>query len=214
MAKKITLNGLELFLLAQKVVFIPAYQMLLISDWHLGKLGHFRKEGLFVPPIPVQQDLDRLGALLQELPVKEVVFLGDLFHSEWNEEWDAFVQYIKRFPQVSFTLTKGNHDILPAGVMAKSGLILKEQLILVEGVILSHEPLLGLAPHLYNIVGHIHPGVLLHGKGRQRFRLPCFHLKNRVLTMPAFGRWTGLSILPKDKDSQFYVILNEDVMAI
>src|SRR5690606_33203773 len=190
MAKRIELNGLELYLLPQKVIYIPKYFMLIISDWHLGKLTHFRKEGVFVPVVKIDEEFTRLNNLIQELKVKEIVFLGDLFHSEWNADWEELKSYLNALAKrpIKCTLTKGNHDILLEDYFLNMNLKRVDQVVLSEGLILSHEPMSGLPDYVYNIVGHIHPGCLIDTGARQTFKLPCFHLDNRILTMPAFGK--------------------------
>ncbi len=198
MAKKLVLNGLDCFLLPQKAMYIAKHQLLVISDWHLGKLKHFRKEGFFVPAPNVMEELSRLETLLNALEVKQVVFLGDL----------------KAKPNITFTLTKGNHDILDDAHWERSALRIVDHLLLEEGIVLSHEPLRGLESHIINVVGHIHPGCQIFLAGRQSFRLPCFHLENRVLTLPAFGKFTGLHILPKTSLTKVYAIVDQSVLEL
>lgn len=210
MAKKLVFNDVELFMLPQKVLYIPSYQLLVLSDWHIGKLGHFRKAGLFVPPMRLEEEFARLADLLSELPVREVIFLGDLFHSEWNYEWDEFQQFLQRFPSVKFILTRGNHDILPTAVLQASVIEVKEYVLLSEGLLFSHEPLQHLDSYIYNIVGHVHPGCEVALPGRQYYKLPCFYLEDKVLTLPAFGRWTGLYILPKRQDNRIFAIVGTE----
>src|SRR5690606_17778945 len=214
MAKKLSWNGLDIFLLAQKALYIPVHRLLVISDWHLGKLGHFRKEGFFIPQMNLEEEFLRLGSLLTSLEVSKVVFLGDLFHSEWNYEWDAFTDYLKTFPQIDFVLTRGNHDILPAERFGTIALHVVNQLVLAEGLVFSHEPLSGLDNSCLNIVGHVHPGCEIAVRGRQTFRLPCFHLEDRVLTLPAFGRWTGLYMIRKKSNNQLFAVVNDAVIEV
>lgn len=214
MAKKLSWNGLDIFLLAQKALYIPAHKLLVISDWHLGKLGHFRKEGFFIPQMPLEEEFSRLGNLLASLEVSKVVFLGDLFHSDWNHEWDAFTDYLKTFPQIAFVLTRGNHDILPAERFETVPLHVVSQFILTEGIVLSHEPLACLDSHLLNIVGHVHPGCEIAVRGRQTFRLPCFCLERQVLTLPAFGRWTGFYMLRKNANNRLFAVVNDAVIEV
>ncbi len=214
MAKKIELNGVELFLLPQKVVYIPIHELLIVSDWHIGKLGHFRKAGVFVPPMRLEEEFARLDVLLNALTIKQVVFLGDLFHSEWNYEWDEFQHFLSRYPKITFTLTRGNHDILPEAILAKSIIQVKEYILLPEGIVLSHEPIVQLDVGLYNLVGHLHPGCEVALQGRQYYKLPCFHLEKGVLTLPAFGRWTGLFILPKRQDNRLFAVVGNDVVEL
>ena len=42
------------------------------------------------------------------------------------------------------------------------------------------------------VAGHLHPCVSVHGRARERLRLPCFHLGAQVLVLPAFGSFTGM----------------------
>ncbi|WDF67627.1 ligase-associated DNA damage response endonuclease PdeM [Sphingobacterium oryzagri] len=215
MAKKLTFNGVELFMLPQKVLYIPSYHLLVLSDWHIGKLGHFRKAGLFVPPMRLDEEFSRLAVLLNELSVREVIFLGDLFHSEWNYEWDEFQRFLQGFPTVKFLLTRGNHDILPEAILKASVIQVKDYVLLAEGIVFSHEPIKQLDAAIYNIVGHIHPGCEVAVKGRQYYKLPCFYLEDKVLTLPAFGRWTGLYMLTKRQDNRvFAVVGNADVIEL
>ena len=214
MAKKILLHTLEIYLLADKAVFIPKYEMLVISDWHLGKLGHFRKEGLFVPPMQLDQEFARLALLINETKCKRLVFLGDLFHSEYNYEWDILVTFLRSYPTLSFELTTGNHDILSEIHIAHSPIKQRKMIVLDEGVVLSHEPIRFLENHIYNIVGHIHPGCEIKTLGRQRFKMPCFVLEGRTLILPAFGQWTGLYLIPKTDTNRLFALLNNDVVEV
>lgn len=216
MAKRIELNGLELYLLPQKAIYIPKYNILIISDWHLGKLTHFRKEGLFVPAPDIEEEFARLNLLIQELEIKEIVFLGDLFHSQWNSDWEKLKSYINHIANQSIlcTLTKGNHDILTDNHFYNMEIRVKKEVLLSEGIILSHEPIVGLPDYMYNIVGHVHPGCLIEAGARQTFKLPCFHIQGKQLTMPAFGKYTGLFVVKKNADNTIYAIVNDAVIAI
>lgn len=214
MTKQIEWEGISLLLLAQKALYIPEYHTLVLSDWHLGKLGHFRQEGLFVPPMQLEEEFGRLSSLLQLVSAQRVVFLGDLFHSTWNSEWDEFVVYLQQFKDVSFILTKGNHDILPEAVLTLSPLQVVDYLQLGDRLILSHEVIPDIPRHTINIVGHLHPGIQIQGRGRQLFRLPCFVLQDNVFILPAFGRWTGLHILKNTAYNQLFAIVGNGVIEV
>ncbi|WP_164126453.1 ligase-associated DNA damage response endonuclease PdeM [Sphingobacterium luzhongxinii] len=214
MTKQIEWEGISLVLLAEKVLYIPAYHTVVLSDWHLGKLGHFRQEGFFVPPMQLQEEFDRLTRILQRLQVQQVVFLGDLFHSTWNREWDEFLMYLQQFKEMAFILTKGNHDILSEAVLHQAPLQVVDYLALGDRIILSHEPWPDLPAHILNIVGHLHPGIQIQGRGRQVFRLPCFVLQDNVFILPAFGRWTGLQIQKDRGASRLFAIVGNGVIAM
>lgn len=213
-AKLLIWEDVELLMMPQRVLYIPQYHTLLLADWHLGKLGHFRQHGVFVPEMQLLEEFERLGALIEKLNIKRVVFLGDLFHSSWNYEWDKFIEYLDHFRQVEFVLTKGNHDLISEDIIRATCLRSCSSFSLDRHIILSHEPIINLPKHILNIVGHVHPGVEFHTAGRQRFRLPAFILERNILTLPAFGRWTGLHIIRKNDRHRCYAILGTDILEL
>jgi len=210
----IQINSLHLHLLPEKAVFLPHNETLVIADLHLGKASHFRKAGIIIPPeAGLKKDYSRLQRLMQSYNPKRLLFLGDLFHSEENTSWLHFLPFIQQYPQTAFSLIKGNHDILPSSLYAKAGLRVYETDLQEDPIIYSHAPLSDLQGCSLNIAGHIHPGVLLNGLGRQSLRLPCFHYTAQRLILPAFGSLTGLQLLSKRNARQF-VITDKTVWAI
>src|SRR5690554_2743660 len=201
-------------LLPEKAAFMPQHQTLVVADIHLGKASHFRKEGIMIP-LPVScPDLKCLGELLDSLEPTTVVFLGDLFHSSLNGEWEDLKDFLCGYPDIRFVLTKGNHDILPSSVMEASCIEVASELEVGERLILSHEPLMEVQEEKLNIVGHIHPGILIKTKGRQSFRLPCFYHKGQCLILPAFGQLTGLQLMKKAPGVSIYPVFTDEVIAL
>lgn len=208
----ITIRGLEIELLAQKAIFLPQERILVVADMHLGKLAHFRKAGIFVPDQSENEDLLVLQSLIEAHGPAEVVFLGDLFHSEKNSSHQSFLVLLNRFPDVKYTLTKGNHDIIPKSFFQDASVEIVEKRDLDNDIVLRHQlPARPLDNEFY-IIGHIHPGYLVSGRGRQFFRLPCFHQNENTLVLPAFGRHTGLFIPEPSAANKNYVIMNNDIV--
>jgi DNA ligase-associated metallophosphoesterase len=211
----ITRNHTALVLLAQKVLFIPEFQVLCLADWHLGKAAHFRKAGIPVPQPDLQQEFDLVNDILTRLPVKQVIFLGDLFHSTMNNDWGAFAGFIHRNSSVSFLLIKGNHDVIPPAYFSLLKMETTEELELGGRLILTHKPLFSKTPKGFlNIAGHIHPGFQLVLKARQRLTLPCFHYSDSTLILPAFGGLTGLHRLGKEPDQEVFCVIGDAVVAV
>ncbi len=135
---------------------------------------------------------------------EKVVFLGDLFHSSENSDWKEFETFIATFPQISFELVLGNHDIIPAVKLSDVLDQVFESAKILPPFILSHYP----SPHeeYYNLCGHIHPAVKLKGKARQSVLLPCFIFSISTCILPAFGTFTGTQIVkPKSTDDVFII---------
>lgn len=206
------LKDVKLILLPDKAIYLPDYRTLLLADLHLGKVNHFRRSGIPVPTQTNDKNIDRLIALLQEQELERVIFLGDLFHSHYNAEWEVFGQVLKSFPTIKFELVIGNHDIMSEYQYLKHEIeIIKDPLPL-GPFILSHEPLEVFEG--YNLAGHIHPAVKLRGKARQAMRLPCFFFGEQQGLLPAFGEFTGAHTLKPKKSDQIFVILDNQVLSV
>ncbi len=210
----IDIRGFEIQLLAQKAIFFTNQKILVLADLHLGKLVHFRRKGIFVPAPAVNHDLNILIYLIEKFEPKEVVFLGDLFHSEKNSEYLQFIRTINLFPSIQFTLTKGNHDIIPEDFFKDNRVSVVKERVLENKISLRHQLASQPDEKLFYIIGHIHPGCRVEGRGRQSYRLPCFHLGISSLTLPAFGMHTGLFIPDFLGTDVVYAIMNEDVVKI
>lgn len=197
--------GQTFILSPQKCLFWPEHQLLLIADAHFAKETHFRKHGIAVPHGILQYDLLRIEKLMQQFQPKEIIFLGDMFHSEENDGLNEFINWRKKHA-IKMTLIIGNHDILPAEwyVFAKINCI--PNMMQINNIILSHDKLPEIAHDTFNFFGHLHPAVRLSGAAKQSLRLSCFWLGENFMVMPAFGRFTGAkSIRPKKEDTIYAI---------
>lgn len=183
-------------------------EALILSDLHLGKTGHFRKEGIAVPQQVYREDLHRLFTVIQYFGPKKVLLAGDLFHSRANLEWEWFAKWRKDFAATEFTLILGNHDKLPPGIAEQMEIAVVNEL-LVNQILLVHNaedanPADNNAAGL--ICGHIHPAVQVPTGIRQSAKLPCFHFSETTCTLPAFSLFTGThAIRPRAKDRVFVI---------
>ncbi len=208
---KIRLKGEELWLLPEKALFWPGQQTLVVSDIHLGKAGHFRKNGIPVPAIVHHHDLFNLTDLCHRYDVHHLIFLGDLFHSDPNAQWRQFEDWVHQYATPKMTLIKGNHDILPDRSYTDLGLAVVDELI--QGPFLwTHEK--ELKEGIYNISGHLHPAIKLWGAAKQGMKIPCFYFCPDHGYMPAFGQFTGLYALRKKKEDKAFGVANGQVFSM
>src|ERR1039457_50611 len=112
----------HLWLLPQKAIFWEEQEMLMLSDLHFGKSTHFRKAGIPVSVKVFQKNLDVLSRLVEAHNPDTLCFLGDLFHSDINIEFEWFHDWMKKYPALKIELVRGNHDIFPASVYKKAGI--------------------------------------------------------------------------------------------
>ncbi|RCH54244.1 ligase-associated DNA damage response endonuclease PdeM [Mucilaginibacter hurinus] len=206
----------DLLLLPQKAIYWQQQKTLIAADVHLGKVGHFRKAGIAVPRDMEQNDLGALSDLIEEYRPEKIIFLGDLFHSDMNADWDWFAMWRQRNAKIEIILIRGNHDIIHDKHYLELNVTLHAELK-VGPFLMLHHPLVGqklAGADGYIFCGHIHPGVELVGKGRQRITLPCFAFSKKQAVLPSFGRFTGKVAIYNQKTDRVFGVLKDKVIAI
>ncbi|PWL28605.1 ligase-associated DNA damage response endonuclease PdeM [uncultured Roseivirga sp.] len=204
------LLGQTLHLLPEKGIFWEEKNYLILADLHLGKAGHFRKSGIPISDLIHSKDILILDKLIAKFKPQQVIFLGDLFHSDHNQGWEVFKRWIKFKAPLPFKLVLGNHDVLDESSYRISNLEVMEKLSL-HPFDLTHIPE---ETELYNLAGHIHPAVRLTGKGRQSLRLPCFYFGKKNGLLPAFGNFTGIAKINIDKTDAVFAIADNKVVRV
>lgn len=210
MTLPIEILGNEFILHCSGAMFWPKKNILFISDVHLGKVMHFRKNGIALPPNSVHGNFKQLSKVVERFEPETIIFLGDLFHSSINTEFKLFENWSAKI-NVKIILVAGNHDIINPQYYENININVVSEIV-IEKFLLTHHP--EERDGFYNFCGHIHPGVRLRGFGRQLLNLSCFFRKSAQLIFPAFGEFTGKYILIPEIDDIVYVITKEDVILI
>lgn len=202
-------------LTGSRVMFWEEQRILVLSDLHIGKSGHFRKNGIGIPQTVCKEDLQRLFAQIRYFNPASLLVIGDLFHSTENREHDLFVRWRKDLSGLSVILVKGNHDILPDAWYRRAGIDCFENTFTSGEFSFTHDvechkP----AGKTYCFSGHVHPGIVMHGNGKQTLRFPCFHFGIEHAVLPAFGKFTGLHTVKPKRGDHVYALVDEQVMKI
>jgi uncharacterized protein len=203
----------QFVLYPQKAILWKGQRSLLVSDLHLGKINHFRKAGIPVPSKANDHNLEVLIDLVRLSKPERILCLGDLFHSHYNAEWEVFGEVVRHFSEISFELVQGNHDIMGRYQYSRKGIQVHDSLTIGK-FLLTHHPLESVPDGMYNIAGHIHPGVSLRGRGRQAMTLPCFFFGEKQALLPAFGKFTGLARIAPKKQDKVYIVAEDQVMFV
>lgn len=206
----ITIKSQEFILHPSGAIFWEAQSMLLIADVHLGKVTHFRKHGAAIPPHLAFENLEKLTEVTNHFQPQTVCFLGDLFHSKLNTEWDDFAKWVE-YTSANVILISGNHDIIPQYLFEDVGVEIFDSLK-IENFLLTHHPTE--KDRFFNFCGHVHPGVKLQSQGRQMLRLPCFFKNEKQLILPAFGNFTGKYTLKPSEKDEVFVMADDHVMRV
>jgi len=211
---RIEILGNSFLLLHQKAIYWENEKILLIADLHLGKITHFRKEGIAVPTNAVTNNFERLTGMLGTHDVKQIIFLGDLFHNRYNDEWKLFADWRMRCDAVEMAIVLGNHDILPLSLFETCDITVFHGSFRIGNFLFTHHPQEKIEEGVFVFCGHIHPVFLLQAKGRQQLRLPCFVQDKQQMILPGFGVFTGGFEMKVIVERKIYLIAEKKILCV
>lgn len=208
----ISFAGETLVLTNQRALFWPRKEALVLSDLHLGKAAHFRKNGIALSTQVSVHDLQRLAQLIAHYTARLVIIAGDLVHAGANKEVELFGTLTEQFSETRFILIRGNHDRFPDDKLKAIGIYAVYQQWNMDTIDFSHK---------YNedtggptISGHIHPGVSVQLPAGKRLRLPCYVVTENRLILPAFSLFTGLDTSLVSEDAEYYAFYEGGIFKI
>ena len=211
---ELTINGVFLLLTPEKAVIQPKLNTMYVADTHFGKAGFYRDQGIAVPSSVTDSDYQKLDLLIEYHQISTIVFLGDLFHNYYNTEWEDFIHWRKTHSSVDMKLIEGNHDQLSEKLYQEASLKVFCEPHEFNGLVLAHYKERITKNKSIGLCGHVHPGIKLSGKGRQTLSLPCYYLSNNIITLPSFGRFTGLGMVQPKPDERFFVVTENKVLEV
>jgi uncharacterized protein len=205
--------GQTLWLSAQRALFWEEEKALVLSDLHLGKTGHFRKAGIPVPQSVLKEDMQRLMTLVHYFSPQQLIVVGDFFHSHANLEHEFFKRWREDVAHLPIRLVRGNHDILKEGWYSEAAIEVIDPDLQLGPFLFTHDRCENsTAP--YTFCGHIHPGIVINGLGKQSLRFPCFYFTPAYCILPAYGKFTGLANVKPTGSDTVYAIVEQTLMRI
>jgi DNA ligase-associated metallophosphoesterase len=215
MAKEISteVRGETVTFFPQKAAFWNRRKTLILADLHWGKSEVFQKNGIPIPNTVLASDLAQLSELMTHTGTERVVVLGDLLHSAKildSELIDTIAAWREKCPQTIVSI-RGNHDP-KVGRLPESWRIEWIDNCLVEDPFcFRHEP--EASDKFFTWCGHIHPVVHL-GHARDRMRLPCFWISQKLGILPSFGFFTGGFPIEPAKQDSIYVVAEQEIFSM
>lgn len=176
----------------QRAFFWQAEKKLVLSDLHIGKTAHFRRAGIAIPAAVLENDLKRLILLIEYFDIRTILIVGDLFHAENNTDIYRFKLWRTTYAHIHFELIKGNHDRFKDAFYAEMDISIFNTHKDIGNLRFVHDET-HCQDDKFCVSGHTHPGIVLKGKGKVRFKLPCFEVSEHRLILPAFSEFTGLN---------------------
>jgi uncharacterized protein len=213
----------QFWLTTDRTLFWEEEKALIVSDLHFGKTGHFRKSGIPIPPLVYKEDLQRLVVQIQYFQPRELIIVGDMFHSAANKELELFLKWRSDLSDINIRLIRGNHDILKDDWYENAGIQLSQQTLSMQHFHFVHdisdqlnrkEGFVKNVSKSYFFSGHIHPGIRIQGSGKQSLCFPCFYFGKKYAVLPAFSRFTGVAMIYPEDGEQVFAIVNQALIRL
>ena len=209
--KNITIQNEVFTLTNQRALFWKKEKALILSDLHIGKTAHFRKNGIALANQIMKNDLERLSIMIEYFQPKKFIVVGDLLHAGDNSDVDEFCTWRNQYKDLEFYLIEGNHDRISKKLESKLCLNFKSKSLEIGDFIFVHDYEKGLSK--FQITGHIHPGFVINSVVK-KIKLPCFVVSENQLLLPAFSEFTGLDTKNIPKNGRFYVFTDAEIYEI
>lgn len=173
---------------AERALFWPARNRLMIADLHLGKGDVMRAAGIAVPTGGTTHDLARLDTLLRATSASELWVLGDFLHGRRSAAVErAWRELLASHPTVAASVVGGNHDrALEPDALDVA--LLPEDVCDGPFRFRHHPRAAGDQAPGHVLCGHLHPVVKLPGLPGH---YPAFVLAADQMVLPAFSAFTG-----------------------
>ncbi len=211
---QIALANETLHALPGRALHWPRAATLFVADLHWGKGATLRAGGLPVPQGD-DADLDRLSVLLHTTAATRLVILGDLLHARAGRTEStvaALGRWRAHHPDLNMLLVRGNHDARAGDPPADLGIVCVDEPYVLDPFVLRHTPQPD--PRGYVLAGHLHPAVVLSGRGRQRLKLPCFWCGAQVAVLPAFSELAAGAVVVPVRGDRVLAIAGDEVVAV
>lgn len=209
--KSIEVRHQHFILTNQRALFWEEQKALILSDLHIGKTAHFRKNGIALANQIMKNDLERLSILIEFFKPEKFFVVGDLLHAGDNSDVDEFCTWRNQYKELQFHLIEGNHDRISKKLEAKLCLNFKSELLEIDDFMLIHD--FEKKHPKFQITGHIHPGFVINSSVR-KIKLPCFVVTENQILLPAFSEFTGLDTKNLPKKGRFYVFTDAEIYEI
>jgi uncharacterized protein len=212
---EISIRGETLVMMPERALYWPRTRTLFITDPHFGKTETFHAHGIPLPQGTLASDLDRLSQALTRSGADKIIVLGDLLHAREAHDPAVIVQvsaWRGHHRAVKMILVRGNHDKRAGDPPAEWHIETIDGPTPGPLFALAHKPMQ--IEGAYVLCGHLHPAVALEGRGQQRLKQPCFWFTEHYGVLPAFGEFTGTSLIVRQPKDRVFVLAPQRIFAL
>jgi DNA ligase-associated metallophosphoesterase len=207
------IEGEKLLFTPSKIIYWEKQKAIILSDIHLGKVHHFRANGLYVPEAAAHTDLVTLTNLIKQHKAEKLIVCGDMFHSVWNS-YNSIFEAWRKENNLEIHLIKGNHDIINNAWLEGLNINVHETELTIAGFTFIHEIPEEKKENRFYIYGHIHPSISMPIGLKQSKKFPCFYIQKKSICLPAFADFSGSFELQKKKAEIILAIVGDELIKV
>ncbi len=211
----VSIEGIEVLLLAKRGLYWPEHKTLFIADTHFGKEATFRSAGIAAPRGSTLGTLSTISEMVRETQSARLILLGDMFHDRSSISDDirsSLDTFFVEHSELRFSLVLGNHDrhikklpsYWPIEIVATGTQLGR--------ISMSHHPQEPVQGSDLLLCGHLHPAYRLSSRFDSVGKLPCFWLSNRQLVLPAVGELTGTQVVRPSPCDRTWIIADGHIV--
>jgi uncharacterized protein len=214
---EVSVEGIELQLLAKRGIYWPEQNSLFVADTHFGKEATFRSHGIAAPRGSTQRTLASIAEMISTCQASRLVLLGDMFHARSSISQDiraSLDDFFGSHRQLRTTMVLGNHDRGLRDLIQSWPIEIVPSGTSIDCISISHLPQLASPSTKLLVCGHLHPAYRVSSKTDSVGKLPCFWLSNRQFVLPAIGEFTGTKVIHPSKSDQTWVIAENHILRV
>lgn len=196
-------------LLPLKAIYFGKHKTLLVSDIHLGKVGHFKNSPVALADGLAETDLVLLDRIINTLDVAEIFILGDLLPQKENYDIRLFKIWRDLHQNIDVNLIKESIDVMSVEMYTNFEIRIHKKYFLWNRFLFTHKPMdesVQLNGCDYIFSGYINPGINLAAKDKPPKNLACYYFNEKQCILPAFGESYRKSLIMPGTNDRTYVI--------
>lgn len=193
-----------------RALYIESIDALVIADLHLGFEGIAAEQGIFLPKVQFEREMEELQGILEKISPETVIINGDMKHEFSETSYHEFVEVSRmyEFMRSAFKRViqiKGNHDNFIIYVCRRHDVELYDFLTLGDYFFAHGHVYAEPEENVHTIIiGHEHPAIALYDEVGGKEKVECFIYGDfqgrKLLVLPAFSylaQGSDINLIPQ-----------------
>jgi putative SbcD/Mre11-related phosphoesterase len=195
-------------------IYVRKIDAIVIADLHLGYEGIMAEQGIFIPKVQFEREMEILKKIVERQKAGLVIICGDIKHEFSETSYHEFIEVTElfKFLRENFReviAIKGNHDNYLIRVTRRHDVKLFDEFEVGDFFFLHGHTMprdLEAVKARYVIMAHEHPAIMLYDEVGGKEKLDCFLYGDfddkRLVVLPAFStlaEGSQINVIPREE---------------